>query len=267
MGFHALGAVGVIAVNPGKYAHWGGGSATWGTADLDDLPYKPAIPAVAVNRADGEALIALAGQGGRAPPRHRVRGRLVPQPAAGGRDPRPPRARALRAAARALRFLGRRRRRQCHRRRRDARDRPRAVAAPRPARAQRAHRLVARAIPPAGSPAAPGMPTNTRSTSRAIAWRISTATVPAAATPPTIILIPWMAENAGFVRGVVRDAAGKDAEGRAAARSPRISRSTISASPGSSRHPRASRRRRSRGAATITSWAMAGTWSGTPTTT
>ena len=27
-------------------------------------------------------------------------------------------------------------------------------------------------------------------------------------------LIPWMAENAGFVRGVVRDAAGKDAEGR-----------------------------------------------------
>ena len=66
MGFHALGAVGVIAVNPGKYAHWGGGSATWGTADLDDLPYKPAIPAVAVNRADGDALIALAGQGGRA---------------------------------------------------------------------------------------------------------------------------------------------------------------------------------------------------------
>ena len=66
MGFHALGAVGVIAVNPGKYAHWGGGSATWGTADLDDLPYKPAIPAVAVNRADGDALIALAAQGGRA---------------------------------------------------------------------------------------------------------------------------------------------------------------------------------------------------------
>ena len=51
MAFHALGAVGVIAVNPGKYAHWGGGSATWGTADLDDLPHKPAIPAVAVNRA------------------------------------------------------------------------------------------------------------------------------------------------------------------------------------------------------------------------
>src|SRR5262245_23330301 len=66
MGFHALGAVGVIAVNPGDYAHWGGGSATWGTADLDDLPYKPAIPAVAVNRPDGDALIALAAAGGSA---------------------------------------------------------------------------------------------------------------------------------------------------------------------------------------------------------
>jgi N-acetylated-alpha-linked acidic dipeptidase len=66
MGFHALGAVGVIAVNPGSYAHWGGGSATWGTADLDDLPLRPAIPAVAVNRADGDALIALAANGGRA---------------------------------------------------------------------------------------------------------------------------------------------------------------------------------------------------------
>jgi hypothetical protein len=65
MGFHALGAVGMIACNPGSYAHWGGGSSTWGTADLDDLPYKTAIPAVAVNRTDGDALIALAAKGGR----------------------------------------------------------------------------------------------------------------------------------------------------------------------------------------------------------
>ena len=64
--FHALGAVGVIAVNPGKAAHWGGGSLIWGTADLDDLPFKPAIPAAAVSHSDGEALIALAAQGGRA---------------------------------------------------------------------------------------------------------------------------------------------------------------------------------------------------------
>ena len=64
--FHALGAVGVIAINPGKVAHWGGGSPIWGTADLDDLPFKPAIPAVAVSKPDGEALIALAQKGGRA---------------------------------------------------------------------------------------------------------------------------------------------------------------------------------------------------------
>ena len=64
--FHALGAVGVIAVNPGKVAHWGGGSPIWGTADLDDLPFKPAIPAVAVSKPDGDALIALAAKGGSA---------------------------------------------------------------------------------------------------------------------------------------------------------------------------------------------------------
>ena len=64
--FHALGAVGVIAINPGKVAHWGGGSPIWGTADLDDLPFKPAIPAVAVSKPDGDALIALAQKGGTA---------------------------------------------------------------------------------------------------------------------------------------------------------------------------------------------------------
>jgi N-acetylated-alpha-linked acidic dipeptidase len=64
--FHALGAVGVIAINPGKVAHWGGGSPIWGTADLDDLPLRPAIPAAAVSKPDGDALIALAQQGGRA---------------------------------------------------------------------------------------------------------------------------------------------------------------------------------------------------------
>jgi N-acetylated-alpha-linked acidic dipeptidase len=64
--FHALGAVGVVAINPGKVAHWGGGSPIWGTADLDDLPFKPAIPAVAVSKPDGDALIALAATGGSA---------------------------------------------------------------------------------------------------------------------------------------------------------------------------------------------------------
>ena len=66
MAVETLGAAGIIFVNPGKYAHWGGGSYTWGTADVDDLPYKPGIPSVAVNNEDGKALIALAGKGGRA---------------------------------------------------------------------------------------------------------------------------------------------------------------------------------------------------------
>jgi N-acetylated-alpha-linked acidic dipeptidase len=64
MAVETLGAAGIIFVNPGKYAHWGGGSYTWGTADVEDLPYKPGIPAVAVNHEDGKALIALAGKGG-----------------------------------------------------------------------------------------------------------------------------------------------------------------------------------------------------------
>ena len=34
--FHALGAAGVIAINPGKVAHWGGGSPIWGTADPEE---------------------------------------------------------------------------------------------------------------------------------------------------------------------------------------------------------------------------------------
>jgi len=66
MAVETLGAAGIIFVNPGKYAHWGGGSYTWGTADLEDLPYKPGIPAVAVNNEDGKALIALAEKGGSA---------------------------------------------------------------------------------------------------------------------------------------------------------------------------------------------------------
>ena len=58
--FEELGAVGVIAVNPGVDIHWGICTTVWGTPDLDDLPRKPKIPAVAVNNPDGKALIELA---------------------------------------------------------------------------------------------------------------------------------------------------------------------------------------------------------------
>ncbi len=64
--FEAKGAIGVIAVNPGADIHWGICTTIWGTPDLDDLPRKPGIPVAAVNNADGKALIALAERGGRA---------------------------------------------------------------------------------------------------------------------------------------------------------------------------------------------------------
>ncbi len=60
------GAVALIAVNPGVDIHWGTCTTIWGSPDLDDLPRKPKIPVVAVNAPDGEKLIALAKEGGRA---------------------------------------------------------------------------------------------------------------------------------------------------------------------------------------------------------
>jgi len=61
--FELAGAIAVVAVNPGVDIHWGICTSIWGTPDLDDLPRKPGIPVVAVNNADGKAIIALAGTG------------------------------------------------------------------------------------------------------------------------------------------------------------------------------------------------------------
>ena len=58
------GAVGLIAINPGVDIHWGTCTTIWGTPDLDDLPRKPKIPVVAVNKPSGQTLIARAAQGG-----------------------------------------------------------------------------------------------------------------------------------------------------------------------------------------------------------
>jgi hypothetical protein len=63
LAFAALGAVGVIAVNPGPDMHWGSGSAIWGTPDLDDLPGRTPIPGCAVNAMDGAKLIDAAARG------------------------------------------------------------------------------------------------------------------------------------------------------------------------------------------------------------
>lgn len=62
--FEAGGALGMIAVNPGKNAHWGICTTVWGTPDLRDLPRKPTLAVVAVNNPDGLALIEHAKRGG-----------------------------------------------------------------------------------------------------------------------------------------------------------------------------------------------------------
>lgn len=54
--FEARGAVGLIAINPGADAHWGTCSTIWGNPGLSDLERTVTIPAVSVNRPDGEAL-------------------------------------------------------------------------------------------------------------------------------------------------------------------------------------------------------------------
>lgn len=61
--FQSAGAVGLIAINPGEDIHWGTCTTVWGTPGLHDLERKPGIPAVAVNRPDGERLKELAERG------------------------------------------------------------------------------------------------------------------------------------------------------------------------------------------------------------
>jgi hypothetical protein len=61
--FEERGALGMIAVNPGKNAHWGICTTIWGTPDLRDLPRKPTIAVVAVNNPDGLQLIEAAKRG------------------------------------------------------------------------------------------------------------------------------------------------------------------------------------------------------------
>ncbi len=64
--FEARGALGMIAVNPGRNAHWGICTTVWGTPDLRDLPRKPRMAVVSVNNADGMKLIEQARAGERA---------------------------------------------------------------------------------------------------------------------------------------------------------------------------------------------------------
>ena len=72
-GLEAAGALGVIAVNPGARIHWGTVSTIWGTPEPEDLARLPRIPSAAVNRADGDRLIALAADGAQATIRTHLR--------------------------------------------------------------------------------------------------------------------------------------------------------------------------------------------------
>ncbi len=64
--FEERGALGLIAVHPGKNPHWGICSTVWGSPDLHDLPRKPNFVVVSVSNPDGLALIELAAKGGEA---------------------------------------------------------------------------------------------------------------------------------------------------------------------------------------------------------
>ncbi|WP_312113069.1 M28 family peptidase [Brevibacillus reuszeri] len=61
--FDKLGVLGAIFVNPGKNIHDGICTTIWGAPDLDTIDHEPKIPALAVNRADGDELIELCKQG------------------------------------------------------------------------------------------------------------------------------------------------------------------------------------------------------------
>ena len=58
-----LGAVGLVVINPGKNIHWGTSGTVWGSPGLDDKARLPAIPVVAVNKPDGEAIRDRIGDG------------------------------------------------------------------------------------------------------------------------------------------------------------------------------------------------------------
>lgn len=58
-----MGAVGIIAVNPGQRIHWSTASTIWGTPEVDEFDQLPKIPSLAVNLTDGTAVLAAAKKG------------------------------------------------------------------------------------------------------------------------------------------------------------------------------------------------------------
>lgn len=60
----AKGAIAAVFISPGERIHEGICTTIWGSPDLDSMGRQPSIPIVAVNRSQGEDLIARAQQGG-----------------------------------------------------------------------------------------------------------------------------------------------------------------------------------------------------------
>jgi N-acetylated-alpha-linked acidic dipeptidase len=58
-----MGALGIIAVNPGERIHWSTASTIWGTPGVDDMSRLPKIPSAGVNRGDGAVILAAAKSG------------------------------------------------------------------------------------------------------------------------------------------------------------------------------------------------------------
>ena len=58
-----MGALGIIATNPGERIHWSTASTIWGTPGVEDMNRLPKIPSLAVNRHDGVAVLAAAKRG------------------------------------------------------------------------------------------------------------------------------------------------------------------------------------------------------------
>jgi hypothetical protein len=58
------GAAGIVFIHPGEAIHEMICTTIWGAPDLDGLPRKPSVPVVSVNRVDGDAVMAMARNGG-----------------------------------------------------------------------------------------------------------------------------------------------------------------------------------------------------------
>jgi N-acetylated-alpha-linked acidic dipeptidase len=58
-----MGAVGIIAINPGERIHWSTASTIWGTPGVEAMSQLPKIPSAGVNRSDGATILAAAKRG------------------------------------------------------------------------------------------------------------------------------------------------------------------------------------------------------------